>query len=673
MDVKTGYPRFCDIVISNKCVLKCKMCTAWRGPGDSAEISFEQAKNFVSALSEFVKFPLEINVMGGEPLLKDWCLDLCSFIHSCGFKSIISTNASLIDEDMAKRIADSNLDVLAISLESLKSGTHDFYRGVEGTFSRAMKAIEYLNRYCKSRLTVTILTIIMEKNLNDILELTEWVNNNGLFQNISFLALLENGLVPVRHNWFKSPAYAELWPQNISKTHALIDELIRLKKTGYKIWNPVSQLGAFKSYYVDPDKFMQETEYRVHDYILDLDEKGIMYLSGEPLGNISNDDIRQLWFSEEANQIRKKIDVFGPGKRCCVINFVCAFPQDSEIKPKQVIYKNVVQKEPIPAPEKISKPKFCVIEVSHRCMMRCKMCHYWETKNNRAETSIKELCHFVSNLRNFVDVPFEMNISGGEPFFKKGIMGFIEFVAQQGLRFSTVSNAYLINRRLARRIADSGLNFISISLDSLDETTHDFLRGVRGSYKRAIRAIEYFNAYRGKLKNVGIQTIITGKNLKDIPDLVVWAKDNNLTISFIAVMRPNMLPIDDGWYKKEQYKFLWPQDTAQVHTVIDKLAALKINKYPIDTELGQMERFKLYYQNPEKFVKSSPCNLGEDILHINPTGEAYLCCEMESIGNIKNSDINLIWTSEKAARVREKIKSCKRNCAGMVNCYKEIK
>ncbi|MDD5560750.1 MAG: radical SAM protein [Candidatus Omnitrophica bacterium] len=672
IDAKSGYPRFCDIVISNRCVLKCKMCTAWRCQGDSAEITYEQARNFVSALSEFIKFPLEINVMGGEPLLKDWCLDLCSFIHRCGFKSIISTNATLIDEDMAKKIADSNLDVLAISLESLRSNTHDFYRGVEGTLSKAMKAIEYIDKYCKGRLTVSILAIIMEKNLDDILELTEWVNRNGLFQNISFLALLENGLVPVRHNWFKSAAYAELWPQNISKTHKLIDELIKLRKKGYKIWNPISQLEAFKSYYVDPDKFMRETEYRMHDYILDLDEKGTIYLSGEPLGDVNSDDIKSLWFSKKANQLRQKIDEHGPGKRCCVINFVCAFPPDSDVKSIQTIPESKVHIEPMETRNKIVKPKFCVIEVSHRCMFRCKMCYYWKTKKNRHETSIKELSNFVLSLRHFVDGPFEMNISGGEPFLKKGILNFIEFVAQQGFRFSTVTNAYLINRRMARKIADSGLNFLSISLDSLDEGTHNYLRGLRDSYQRVIQAVAYFNEYRGKLKNLGIQTIITAKNLKGIPELAEWAKNNKLTVSFIAVMRPNMLPIDDTWYKKEPYKFLWPQDIGQVHAVIDKLIALKIAKYPIDTEIEQLERFKLYYQNPEEFVKSTPCNLGDDILHVNPAGEVYLCCEMESIGNIKDSDVHAIWTSERAERVREKIRVCKRNCAGMVNCYKEI-
>jgi len=325
-----GDPKFCDIVISPRCVLKCKMCAAWKSGSESNTISFEEAKNFVRSLSGFVKSPLEINVMGGEPLMVDWCLDLCDFIHQQGFKSIISTNAYLINEDMAKRLADSNLNVLAISLESLKAKTHDFYRGVDGVSAKVMTAIEYLDKYCRGRFPITILTIIMEKNLDDILELTEWVNNNKLFENISFLALLETGLVKDRENWFRSETYKEIWPQDTNKVYKLIDELIRLRKTGYKIWNPVSQLDAFKDYYTDPERFMKETEYKIHDYIIDLDENGSIYLSGDVLGNVREDDLKQLWFSDKANEIRKKINSRGPGKRCCVVNFICAFPPDDK-------------------------------------------------------------------------------------------------------------------------------------------------------------------------------------------------------------------------------------------------------------------------------------------------------------------------------------------------------
>jgi len=325
-----GHPQFCDIVIATKCILKCRMCRAWQGGENSEEITFAEAKRFVKSLASFVEHPLEINVMGGEPFLKEWCLDLCNFIDQQGFKSIISTNAVLIDENMARRIADSKLSVLAISLESLNALTHDFYRGAEGTFKKVMEAIGYLDKYCKGRLAITILTIIMEKNLTEIPQLVEWVTKNDLFVNISFLALLETGIVHPRQDWFKRNEYSQMWPQDINKTHRLLDELISFKKAGYKIWNPVSQLEAFKDYYIDPDKFMQETAYKVHDYILDLDEKGTIYLSGEPLGNIKNDEVASLWFSDKANQIRKKIDTHGPGKRCCVINFVCAFPSDSE-------------------------------------------------------------------------------------------------------------------------------------------------------------------------------------------------------------------------------------------------------------------------------------------------------------------------------------------------------
>ncbi|MBU2258342.1 MAG: tetratricopeptide repeat protein [Candidatus Omnitrophica bacterium] len=325
-----GDPRFCDIVIATRCVLKCKMCKAWQCGETPNEISFEEAKLFVRSLADFVKFPLEINVMGGEPLLKEWCLDLCSYIAEAGFKSIISTNAYLIDEDMAKKIAASKLSVLAISLESLNPSTHDFYRGTPGTLAKVMKAIEYLDKHCRGKMAMTILTIIMEKNLDEILEMVEWVNKNDLFVNVSFLVVLETGLVHPRDNWFKRPEYSQLWPQDTKKLYRLIDELIVLRKKGYKIWNPVSQLEAFRSYYTEPDKFMKETEYHVHDYIIDLDENGTIYLSGEPLGNIREDNLKDLWYSEKAGQVRQKIDERGPGKRCCVINFVCAFPGDEE-------------------------------------------------------------------------------------------------------------------------------------------------------------------------------------------------------------------------------------------------------------------------------------------------------------------------------------------------------
>lgn len=316
------------------------------------------------------------------------------------------------------------------------------------------------------------------------------------------------------------------------------------------------------------------------------------------------------------------------------------------------------------------RPDFCVIEVSHRCMFQCKMCNYWKTKQDPNEVNLQELYKFVSTLKKFVNTPFEMNISGGEPLLKEGIFELIEFIANQGFRLSMVTNAYLINKSVAKRIADSGLSFIPISLDSLNEDTHDYLRGTRGAYKRAMEALGYFMNYRGKLKNLTIQTIIMDCNLDGIWDLVNWAYQQQISISFMAVMRPNMTPVDPYWYEKKEFNFLWPKDISKVNLIIDRLIELKKAGYKIDNPIGQFEKFKLYFSDPEKFVKESSCTLGNNFLHINHQGQIYLCCEMEPIGNIKEDDINKVWASEKADNVRERIRLCKRNCAEMVNCYK---
>ena len=318
------------------------------------------------------------------------------------------------------------------------------------------------------------------------------------------------------------------------------------------------------------------------------------------------------------------------------------------------------------------KPDFCVIEVSHKCMLQCKMCNYWRAANDPQESTVEDLYKFVSSLKEFIDLPFEMNISGGEPLLKEGALDLVEFIARKGFRFSLVTNGYLVNKAVARRIADSGLSFLAISLDSIDESTHDYLRGVKGTYRKVMEALDNFAAYRGKLKNLVLQAIIMGPNLDGIVDLANWAQEREFSLSFMAITRPNMIAIDPGWYKKEDSGFLWPKDIPKVQNVIDELIRLKESGYRIDNPAGQLERYKLYFSDPEKFVRETPCNLGDNILHVNPRGDIHLCCEMESIGNIKEGSIDKIWASDKAVNIREKIRLCKRNCAEMVNCYREV-
>ncbi len=330
--MRIGRPLFCDMIIAHKCFFKCQMCIEWKNPPDLPMLSFEQCTRFVDELSEFIDYSLDINIMGGEPFAIDWLLPLCDYMHEKKLNPIISTNAYLIDETMAKKIAVSKLKVLAISLDATDAKVHDAIRGKKGAFDHVMKALTYLNKYRSKELHLVILPLILESNLETLPDLVRWVKESKQADSVSFQALVESGLVNQKEGWFRKPEYRHVWPHNPKRTKKVIETLIDMKQHGYPITNPNNQLEAFKKYYSDPEKFLDETEYCIRDYIIDLDPNADILLSGHKLGSMKeNTPLKHLWFSSKANEIREYIGEHGcVNSRSCLINFICAFMKQEE-------------------------------------------------------------------------------------------------------------------------------------------------------------------------------------------------------------------------------------------------------------------------------------------------------------------------------------------------------
>ena len=143
---------------------------------------------------------------------------------------------------------------------------------------------------------------------------------------------------------------------------------------------------------------------------------------------------------------------------------------------------------------KTIKPGFCCFGITDRCMLRCKMCHKWEddiyVKNPQESPVIEQWKQCVSDLAQMVEFPFELDIGGGEAIMFEGVLDVVRFSVDEGFNTSIASNGYLIDENMAGRIADSGLKAISISMDSFNEETHDYLRGIPGVYRRAMNAID---------------------------------------------------------------------------------------------------------------------------------------------------------------------------------------
>ena len=321
----------------------------------------------------------------------------------------------------------------------------------------------------------------------------------------------------------------------------------------------------------------------------------------------------------------------------------------------------------------IGLPTYCCIALLESCFFKCRTCYKWKSDINfrdPQEPSLEEWKNFISQLRKLVKKKFQINFAGGEPLARKETLELIRHASGEGFDTLLATNAFLIDEEKARMIADSGVSLVNISLDSINESRHDYLRGVNGAYRGVMRAIDLLDKHAKDVK-VGISTVISSENLDELSDIVRWVVGNDKVdgIGFQAVTQPFSTPEDPYWYKNEEYSHLWPKDILQVDRAMDELIEIKLSDISkLGNHVSQFYVYKAYFRNPNNFIKKQKCHIDSQAINVTPFGEIRICFYMETAGNIKTDDINDIWFSKKTSEIRSKISECKRNCQSMVNC-----
>ena len=157
--------------ITNVCNFKCKHCySSATSIKDKEELTFEQIKTVVDDLAE-IKVPV-ILLSGGEPLMRENIFEIIEYIKFKGINVSISTNGSLITKGIAKKLKDSGIGYVGISLDGT-SKTNDVFRGVNGAYDSIIKAIKNCKEVDQK---VGLRFTIQKKNykeVNDILKLVD--------------------------------------------------------------------------------------------------------------------------------------------------------------------------------------------------------------------------------------------------------------------------------------------------------------------------------------------------------------------------------------------------------------------------------------------------------------------------------------------------------------------
>lgn len=125
--------------VTRTCNLRCMHCYSQsENKKYTGELTTEEALRVIDNLAE-ARVPV-ILFSGGEPFARPDLLELVRYAVSKGIRVTLSTNGTLITEEVARKIRDIGVGYVGISLDGVGE-IHDRFRGQKGAFEGAMRGI----------------------------------------------------------------------------------------------------------------------------------------------------------------------------------------------------------------------------------------------------------------------------------------------------------------------------------------------------------------------------------------------------------------------------------------------------------------------------------------------------------------------------------------------------
>ncbi|MDQ2765811.1 MAG: GTP 3',8-cyclase MoaA [Gemmatimonadota bacterium] len=182
------------------------------------------------------------------------------------------------------------------------------------------------------------------------------------------------------------------------------------------------------------------------------------------------------------------------------------------------------------------------ISVTDRCNFRCVYCMPREVFGRDfvfAERDQLLTFEEIARLtRSFARLGVrKVRLTGGEPLIRRDIERLIEMIAAiDGIDDLTLTtNGSLLTREKARALKSSGLNRISISLDSLDDSEFRRINDVDVPVSRVLEAIDA--ASDAGLNPIKIDVVvIRGRNDRSFVDIARHFRGSGMIVRFIEYM-----------------------------------------------------------------------------------------------------------------------------------------
>ena len=158
-------------------------------------------------------------------------------------------------------------------------------------------------------------------------------------------------------------------------------------------------------------------------------------------------------------------------------------------------------------------PRTVVWEVTYACPLRCVHCYSESGRRAARHLSAPEVLRVAEAIAAIRPAP-RVVLSGGEPLVVPGILDAVDHLRSAGSAVDLYTSGWGLRADVARRVVDL-FTRIGVSIDGADEETNDRLRGKRGAFREAARALDLFGeiaARRRRRVPFGIEFTVMRSN-----------------------------------------------------------------------------------------------------------------------------------------------------------------
>jgi putative metalloenzyme radical SAM/SPASM domain maturase len=177
---------------------------------------------------------------------------------------------------------------------------------------------------------------------------------------------------------------------------------------------------------------------------------------------------------------------------------------------------------------KSTHPKKIYLEITTRCNLYCRMCVKYAAGSCIPERDMP-LDVFKQLLDSFPKAESLILNGIGEPLLHPHLCEFIKLARSRMVEKASIgfqSNGVLLDDHNALNLLEAGLDTLCLSVDGLESSEADCDSHKEHSFSTVAKAVSSLSRARQRIGSgfkIGLETVLTRKNIHQLPELVAWA------------------------------------------------------------------------------------------------------------------------------------------------------